>query len=304
MRTFVSAEPMIGDFIADRRRRRRFASRRKRRWNRRTARLGLGEPLLFIGIETFVGRLGCGRTIHGDLASYGHQHVQCQCSSASSWRPMLCGMALRVETAAAIVERVGIALVYPIPGRPEIPSLWSEMFPRSKMVWSWDADADPRVAQVWHVRERLARTHDVAYAKWFRGRATFFALPVFHALLSRFETVRDPHRGLAREALEILEILRERSPLSTKEIRAAADLRGKAHEAIFQHAMKTLWRRLLVVGTGEVEDGAFPSLAIGATELLFEDLWNRPLPPEHEACLDAVLAKSPLLRREVARIIA
>jgi hypothetical protein len=217
---------------------------------------------------------------------------------------MVCGMALRVDKAAAIVDRVGIALVYPIRERPEIPSLWSEMFPRSEMVWSWDADADPRVAQIWHVRERLARTHDVAYAKWFRGRATFFALPIFHALLSRFETVRDPHRGLTREAIEILDILRERSPLSTKEIRAAADLRGKAHEAIFQHAMKSLWQRLLVVGTGEVEDGAFPSLAVGATELLFEDLWNAPAAREHEDRLDALLAKSPLLRREVARIVA
>jgi len=38
--------------------------------------------------------------------------------------------------------------------------------------------------------------------------------------------------------------------------------------------MKELFMRLLIVGFGEVEDGAFPSLAVGATELVFEDLWR------------------------------
>jgi len=208
-------------------------------------------------------------------------------------------MALRVEKARAIVERLGIALVYPIPNRPELPSLWGEMFPRTKMVWSWDADADPRVAQIWHVRERLARTHDVAYAKWFRGRATFFSLPVFHALLGRFRAVRTP---LPRESEAILELLRERSPMSTKAIRGAADLQGKAREALFQHAMKELWRRLLVVGMGEVEDGAFPSLSVGATELVFEDVWRAPVPPRTDATLDAVLEKQALFRREVDKV--
>lgn len=39
--------------------------------------------------------------------------------------------------------------------------------------------------------------------------------------------------------------------------------------------MKDLFSRLLIVGFGEVEDGAFPSLAVGATELLFSDIWTQ-----------------------------
>jgi hypothetical protein len=31
----------------------------------------------------------------------------------------------------------------------------------------------------------------------------------------------------------------------------------------------------LIVGFGEVDDGAFPSLAVGATELLYDDLWRQ-----------------------------
>jgi hypothetical protein len=38
--------------------------------------------------------------------------------------------------------------------------------------------------------------------------------------------------------------------------------------------MKDLFTRFLIVGFGEVEDGAFPSLAVGATELLYDDLWR------------------------------
>ena len=211
-----------------------------------------------------------------------------------------------IERATRIVERLGIALVYPIGNRSDLPSLWSELYPRVKMEWAWDGDADPRVADLWHLRERLARSHDVAYAKWFRGRATFFALPVFHAMLGRIAAAGDVYAGLPAEATDILALLRERSPLSTKELRAMADLRGKEREAAFHHAMKTLWSRLLVVGTGEVADGAFPSLAVGATELLFEDAWSaRHRVPDHAARrLDEILAESPAYGRELRRALS
>lgn len=210
-----------------------------------------------------------------------------------------------IDRAIRIVDRLGISLVYPIDNKPEPRSLWSELHPDVKMEWSWDEDADPRVADLWHLRERLARSHDVAYAKWFRGRATFFSLPVFHAILGRLADAGDVFAGLPREAVEILDLLRERSPLSTKEIRALADLRGKEQEALFNQAMKALWTRLLIVGTGEVPDGAFPSLAVGATELLFEDTWDarHEVPAGAKRQLDEVLAQSPAFARELRRSV-
>jgi hypothetical protein len=42
----------------------------------------------------------------------------------------------------------------------------------------------------------------------------------------------------------------------------------------YNKSTKVLWERLLIVGFGEVDDGAFPSLAVGSTENLFEDLWE------------------------------
>ncbi|MBS2027495.1 MAG: hypothetical protein JST54_06265 [Deltaproteobacteria bacterium] len=67
--------------------------------------------------------------------------------------------------------------------------------------------------------------------------------------------------------------------------------------------MKALWTRLLIVGAGEVDDGAFPSLAIGSTALLFEDLWRArsEANPEGMKRLDEALKRSPALARELAR---
>ena len=210
---------------------------------------------------------------------------------------------VKLSRAVSVVDRLGICLVYPIDNKSEPPSLWSEFHPRTRMEWSWDEDADPRVAEMWHLRERLARSSDVAYAKWFRGRATFFSLPVFHALLGAMSKGHDIFAGLPHESLEILELLREVSPRSTKELRAAAGLRGKQFESIFTHAMKALWARLLIVGTGEVPDGAFPSLAVAATEMMFEDIWNarEHVPEEADVALHAVTDRSPAFDREMKR---
>lgn len=213
--------------------------------------------------------------------------------------------------AKKIIDKLGVSLVYPIDNRAQPPSLWSALYPNVAMKWSWDSDADDRVVELWHLRERLARSHDVAYAKWFRGRATFFSLPIFHAVIGRMAEAGDIFAGLPRESHDILELLRERSPMSTKEIRAAADLRGKECEALFQHAMKSLWSRLLIVGTGEIDDGgAFPALAVAATELHFEDIWadRMSVPEEASKRLAGILKAQPAykrdLQREVGRVYA
>ncbi len=212
---------------------------------------------------------------------------------------------MKLARAVSIVDELGIALVYPIDNKPEPPSLWSAAYPRSEMSWTWDADADPRVAEIWHLREKLASSSEVAYGKWFRGRATLFSLPVFHALLGRIANAGSAMAGLSPEAIELLERLRELSPRSTKELRAEAGLKGKPFESVFTHAMKALWARFLIVGTGEVADGAFPSLAVSATEMMFEDLWiaRTAVPRAAEQQLQAVLARSPMFAKELARSV-
>jgi len=206
-----------------------------------------------------------------------------------------------LRRAKRIIDELGIALVFPVANKLEPPSLWHALHPGQPMSWNWDDDdADDRVVDLWHLRMRLAASHRVAYGKWFKGRATLFSLPAFHAMLGRVWQTGDPLADLPREAHEILAVLRDRSPVSTKQLRVDAGLRGKVHDRSWNVAMKILWSRLLVVGVGEVEDGAFPSLAVGATELLFEDLWlsRHDVPAASRKRLDEALARSRAFEKE------
>lgn len=173
------------------------------------------------------------------------------------------------------IERHGMLLTYPLHNAKEPASLWSSFFPKSKMVWEWDNGADNRVAELWLLREELSRSGKVVYAKWFQGRATFFSRPVFAAALARLWFVREGQLGeLSRPSQDLLSALELSSPLSTKELKAETDLKGRDNERDYEKGLKALWQRLLVVGFGEKDDGAFPSLLVGSTQLLFEDLWN------------------------------
>jgi hypothetical protein len=72
----------------------------------------------------------------------------------------------------------------------------------------------------------------------------------------------------------VLEVLLNDSPLSTKQLKASVELEGKLNEPAYNRAMKPLWNRCLLVGFGEFEDSSFPSLGIGATAALFEEQWR------------------------------
>ncbi|MBX3033239.1 MAG: hypothetical protein KF865_04880 [Bdellovibrionaceae bacterium] len=175
-------------------------------------------------------------------------------------------------------------LVYPLENRVEPPSLWRVLHPRSPMRWEWDQDGDDRVARLWVLREELSRSGEVVYSKWFRGRATFFSKEAFVHLLRTLRS-REQEANLKGEAKGLYDLLLESSPRSTKELKIESDLRGRLLEGVYQKAMKQLFEAGLVVGWGEVDEGAFPSLATGATRVLFEDLWEKAASGEAQASL-------------------
>ncbi len=179
------------------------------------------------------------------------------------------------KQAIAHINANGILLVYPLDNRPEPLSLWKCFYPRSEMRWEWDDSGDNRVADLWHLRAELSKSGKVIYAKWFRGRATFFSEEVFVSLLALMGTPRAQRPS--SEARGLLEILESDSPLSTKALRQSSGLVGKGLESTYHKALKQLWERNWIIGFGEVDDGAFPSLAVGATRSLREDLWERAL---------------------------
>lgn len=213
---------------------------------------------------------------------------------------------MNVTRAVSLVEKNGILLVYPLANRTEPRSLWGEQYGDEPMVWEWDDEGDGRVHELWHLRTRLTESRKVVYAKWFRGRATMFSRAVFRAMLATVRAAGDPRRGLSAAARELLETVEDDSPLSTRELKRRAGLQGRASEATFQRAMGELWGRLLIVGAGEVDDGAFPSLAVGATELLFDDLWldSAALRPDDTALLQATFARAPLFQKSFQRSLA
>lgn len=205
-----------------------------------------------------------------------------------------------LATALKAVQRDGALLVFPMEGRAALPSLWSRLHPGAAMRWDWDDSGDQRVFDLWHLRAKLMTSRRAVYAKWFRGRATVFAPDVFTAMLCAVRDARDPRKGLLPEAAAIMEALDESSPVSSKELRRLTDLQGKFYERQWAKATAQLWSRLLIVGYGEVEDGAFPSLAIGATQSLFDDLWDESggtLPSEAHATLTARLGAGSAFHR-------
>lgn len=194
------------------------------------------------------------------------------------------------DKAIQAIDKHGALLVYPIKNKAEPLSLWSTLYPRTEMVWAWDDEADNKVALLWHLREQLSTSEKVVYAKWYQGRATFFSKEVFTALM----TLLAPQKKLSQNARHILEVLEQDSPISTKQIKQAVDLQGRSFEGFYNKAMKELWDHMLIVAFGEVQDSSFPSLAVGSTKLIFEELWRKSKelsPDEAQAILDKSLSR-------------
>ncbi|MES3036397.1 MAG: hypothetical protein V4736_00700 [Bdellovibrionota bacterium] len=173
------------------------------------------------------------------------------------------------------INKNGVLLVYPINNKSEPNSLWQELHPRKKMRWEWDSGGDQSVSDLWFMRERLSISGKVVYAKWYQGRATFFSVELFTAILRVFQEEGFYQQGLKRTARDVLEVLEENSPLSTKQLKKATELTGKENESLYTRSLKELWNRFIIVAYGEVDEGAFPSLAVGATRVIFEDIWAK-----------------------------
>jgi len=195
---------------------------------------------------------------------------------------------MTLAKAVSFINKRGLLLVFPQENRKDPASLWYEFFPRTKMRWEWDESGDNRVSDLWFLRERLSLSRKCVYAKWFRGRATLIALDVFPAML-RLANPGFPHvTGLSFVAREILDLLDEDSPLSTKQLKKMSGLQGRASETAYTRALKELWDRCLIVAYGEVDEGAFPSLAIGSTRVIFEDLWREAEDMSHEKAQEII----------------
>jgi hypothetical protein len=209
------------------------------------------------------------------------------------------------KSAITKIDKNGVLLVFPINNKPEPKSLWSEFFPKTKMRWEWDETGDNRVGDLWGLMKKLSDSRKVVYSKWYQGRATFFSRELFTALLCLAKDQIDRPENLSRSARDLFDTLESDSPLSTKQLKKMTDLRGKENEATYNRSMKQLFSGFYIIAFGEVDDGAFPSLAVGATRNLYEDLWNEALrlsPKEALAVVDTYMPEGSLFRKYYEKV--
>jgi hypothetical protein len=178
------------------------------------------------------------------------------------------------QKAIEAINKHHALLVFPINNKKQPLSIWQALYPRSEMRWEWDEGGDNRVASLWHLRAQLSTSREVIYSKWYQGRATFFSKEAFVHLMAATGAHEKRKQLMSHEALSIMEALEMDSPLSTKQIKEVAELQGRSFEAHYNKVMKQLWYHGLILAFGEVEDSSFPSLAVGATSALFEELWE------------------------------
>lgn len=178
------------------------------------------------------------------------------------------------KKAIDIINEKGVLLVYPVNNRPDPASLWSQFYPKREMTWAWDGDADGRVSRMWILMKKLSESGDVVYSKWYKGRATFFSKKVFTALLALRHHTKGKTEAWPYSSRLLFDVLLADSPISTKLLKKQSDLVGKDMAREFDRSMRFLYENFHVVVFGEVDDGAFPSSAVGATRLLFEREWR------------------------------
>jgi len=209
-------------------------------------------------------------------------------------------MSKRYQKALAAINERHVQLVYPIQNAREPRSLWHSLHPRSAMRWDWSEDADQRVVDLWHLKDDLCLGREVVYAKWFRGRATFFSRAIFVPILALLGTTRAEALRRNANASRLYAELLDNSPQTPRRLRQAVDLVGSHNRGDYERGVKLLWEQLVIVGTGEVDEGQFPALAMGATRHILEDLWEEAAgmePRDAEARCQALLpAASPFSR--------
>ena len=211
-------------------------------------------------------------------------------------------MMVKMNKSSAIqaIHKAGILLVFPNNNKKEPASLWCHFFPRKKMRWEWDSSGDSGVSDLWFLKTELSTTRKVIYTKWYQNKATYFSRKLFTAMLRALNPELSKKPKLSRTASFLLEILESDSPISAKKLRKLVLLEEGNHDISFDAALRELWAKLLIVAFGEVDDGSFPSLAIGATKTMFEDIWTEAEEMTETEALQSIaksLAEENLFRR-------
>jgi hypothetical protein len=182
-----------------------------------------------------------------------------------------------LKAAAAFVDRVGVALVFP---KDDIvlPSLWEAAGGEDEYAIR---DADGKFVHwsepmefVWPTKDELPARKLACAGKHVRGRASFVALdvlPAFVALAPRGEL-----EGIERE---VAELVRTQGPTSTRDL---PDLLPQYERKHVRAAIDRLQKAFVLTNAGLEETDGWPAIVVDLVERRYRDR-VRKLPPPAEA---------------------
>ena len=171
--------------------------------------------------------------------------------------------------AAAFVDRVGVALVFPKED-VVLPSLWEAVAGTVEVVWAVrDADGrfvefTPEMARVWRWKDELPGQRLVCGGKHVRGRASLVSLQLLPALYAL--TGRDGATADFREATltpverDVAELVLETGPSTTPELQ---DLLAHDERKRVAAAVDALQRALVLTSAGiERRERGWPAICL------------------------------------------
>jgi hypothetical protein len=168
-----------------------------------------------------------------------------------------------VEEAAAFVERVGFAVLFPAE-RLDVPSLWEAVAGPDEVPFA--GGMGPAEEQVWGWKDELPHMGAAWYGKFVHKRASLLSPALLAALYAGAgEPTDHEHVELPAEAHRIAEALLT-GPLTTAALREVVGDRGR-----YDRAMSALQRHLLVTSAGtRVHRTGWPATVIDLTCRLFD----------------------------------
>jgi len=146
--------------------------------------------------------------------------------------------------ALRFIRELGFVLLMPISGS-ELPSLHAA----TRDSWAW-----------WDWKQTLPGRRACYYAKLLRRRGTFVSWEWFPRFYAAYADPRPYWRQyreglLSREEKQILDLLAERGPLMTRDIRLAYGPRSKANTRLVKSVLVELQRRFLITAAGGSTEG-------------------------------------------------
>jgi hypothetical protein len=175
-----------------------------------------------------------------------------------------------IERAAAFVDDVGFALLFPSRG-VELPSLFEATSDRT--IEHLGVDWGPDTERVWGWKDELPRRGLAWYGRFLRGRPSVLSPSLLADLYPRRgrpdDFAEDP--ALGPDARRIAEIVLLSGPTSTAALREALDAYGTRGQARFNRALGELGRSLVVTHLGTEEQGAgWPAAVLELTARVFD----------------------------------